>query len=375
MTYSIVVPHHDGAKILDYCLTTLRSSVPDDVEIVVVLNNANRDEIEIPLDETRFRAIRINQDLGYGGAVNAGVEQARGRYVIFCDNDTSFLSGWFEALTRLHHSSPRIGTASSKLIGPAHGRIVDFGIAFTEYNAPHPFMDAEWDHPLTAHSRPVQAACSAVMIIEKKLFDSVGRFSDRPHSYYNDIELCLRIADAGYESWVVADSIAFHKSSFSGSKIAAYKSPSLKADQKAWFMAHYGAKIRVDMDSYVREAFDHFRGRFKVAGEYVLVDMSSVVDRDWYCQLIREQAPVLDVYHYPSYTRDSVATALFEHLGTNVMSMRIPFIYFVDRFTALRQNALWASLRMHEFDLVVDRNGNVRRFADVVEPAGRGHDH
>lgn len=375
MTYSIVVPHHDGAKLLDYCLTTLRGSVPDDVEIIVVLNNADRDEVEIPLDETRFRAVRIAQDLGYGGAINAGVEQARGRYVIFCDNDTSFLPGWFEALTRVYHSSPRIGTASSKLIGPAHGRIVDFGIAFTEYNAPHPFMDAEWDHPLTSQSRRVQVACSAVMIIEKALFDRVGRFDDRPHSYYNDIELCLRVSAAGYDSWVVADSIAFHKSSFSGSKAAAYKASALKADQKAWFMGHHGSKIRIDMDSYVREAFDHFRGRFKAAGEYVLIDMSSVVDREWYCQLIREQAPVLDVYHYPSYNRDSVATALFEHLGSNVMSLRIPLIYFVDRFIALRQNALWASLRTHDMDLVVDRNGNVRRFVDVIESSGGSYGH
>ncbi|HYC91310.1 MAG TPA: glycosyltransferase [Thermoanaerobaculia bacterium] len=366
MSYSIIVPHHAGRQLLDYCLQTLRATVPDDVEIIVVLNNDDQDEVRIALDETRYRALRVTRDLGYGGAINLGADAASGQYLVFCDNDTSFLPGWFEALVNGYHAATNIGSASAKLISPTSGRIVDFGIAFTEYNAPHPFMDAEPDHPLVRRSRPVQAACSAVMMIEKQLFEDAGRFSGRPHSYYNDIDLCLRVRERGYEPWVIAESVAFHKSSFRGARAAPYKSSALKADQKAWFMGRYGSKLRIDMQVYLAEAFAHFRRDTSPAAEYVIIDLASVVDRDWYCDVIREALPTRDVYRYPSYERDSTALSLAERLGVNVMALRVPFIYFVDRFVCLGQNTLWASLREHHGDVVVDRNGNVRRFVDVA---------
>lgn len=369
MDYSIIVPHHSNARTLRFCLTTLSTTVPSDAEIIVVLNNVDRDEIEIPI-EGRFRALRRPQNLGYGGAINAGAAEARGRTLVFCDNDTAFLPGWFEALVRFRTAVPA-GSVSAKLLAPGTGRVVDYGIAFTDYNAPHPFMDSEPAHPLVSIPRRVQAACSAVMMIDKSLFDHVGRFSERPHAYYNDIDLCLRLRDNGLESWVVPDAVAFHRSSFNGVRAAPYKGSALKADQKAWFMAQHGHKLTTDMPRYFAESFAHHRASFPVAGEYLLVDLTSIVDRQSHRDVISAHFPIRDVYEGPMYVRDATDLPLMEHLGPNLAALNVPLIYFVDRFIALRANVAWARLRDVTWDLVVDRNANIRRFTDVIEETGR----
>ena len=367
MDYSIIVPHHSNARTLGFCLETLSRTVPAEVEIVVVLNNVDRDEIEIAIDEHRFRALRIPQNLGYGGAINAGVAEARGRTLVFCDDDTAFIPGWFEALARFRADTPAAGSVSAKLLAPGTGRIVDYGIAFTDYNAPHPFMDAEATHPLVSVPRHVQAACSAVMMIDKDVFERAGRFSDRPHAYYNDIDLCLRLREDGLETWVIPGAIAFHRSSFNGVRAAPYKGSALKTDQKAWFMAQHGHRLVSDMSRYFAESFAHHFSSFPGSNEYLLVDLTSIVDRKAHRDLIATYFRIRDVYEGSMYVRDATDLALMEHLGPNLAALNVPLIYFVDRFIALRANVAWARLRDITWDLVIDRNANVRRLADVVE--------
>jgi len=368
---SIIVPHHSNRTLLEFCLATLKTTVPADVEILVVANNVDGAKTDIHLDLERFRLLRFFENLGYGAAINAGAAEARGRLLIFCDDDTAFTPGWLAALVRFHRDTPTAGTVSAKLIAPTTGRIVDYGIAFTEYNAPHPFMDSEPGYPLLRRPRHVQAACSAVMLIERDLFEQVGGFVERPHAYYNDIDLCLRVAAAGRESWVIPNAVAFHRSSFHGTNSAPYKGTSLKADQKAWFMARHGAKLRVDMDRYFHESFEHLRANEEPSGEYILVDLSSVVDRKWHQELIAGHVSVRDTYEYNMYTRDSVSISLIEHLGPNLAALRVPFVYFVDRFVSLIDNAGWANVRDVTWDMVVDRNANVRLLRDVLVERSR----
>lgn len=371
MEISIIVPHHSNRMLLEFCLATLRVTVPSEVEIVVVANNADRAKTDLRIDTERFRLLRFHENLGYGAAINAGVAEARGRLLVFCDDDTAFTPGWLDALVQFHRHVPAAGTVSAKLIAPTTGRIVDYGIAFTEYNAPHPFMDSEPDHALLQSPRRVQAACSAVMLIERDLFEQVGRFVERPHAYYNDIDLCLRVAEAGRERWVVPNAKAFHRSSFHGTNSAPYKGASLKADQKAWFMARHGGKLCVDMGGYFDESFEHLRAQKEPSGDYVLIDLSSVVDRKWYRELIAARISVRDIYEYNMYTRDAVSISLLEYLGPNLAAMRVPIVYFVDRFVSLIDNAGWASVRDVTWDIVVDRNANVRFLRDVLRESSR----
>lgn len=366
MDYSIIVPHHSNRRLLEYCLATLRTSVPPEVEIIVILNNSNKAEINIPVDRKRFLAIRVNSNLGYDGAITAGAEIARGKRIVLCDNDTFYRPGWFETLATFYSTTPRIGVASAKLISPQTSRIVDYGIAFTKYNAPHPFMDQLPEYTLTQSARKFQAVCSATMMIDRSLFMEVNPSKFKGHSCYNDIELCLNINELQRDCWVVGNCVAYHKSSFEAGAVASYKQSALKGDQKAQFMSSYSHKIVADMDYFYLESFRHLSLHASLARSYILIDVSTIVDRWWYHDIIRQFTRIVEVYELPSHERDATQLSLMDHLGINILRLRVPLIYFVDRFTSLTRNSLWLALRPYDKDLVVDRNANVLFLEEIV---------
>lgn len=365
MQISAIVPHHSNKRVLRHCLATLDSTLPKEVEIIVVLNNGDPDELAIDLDPTRYRAIREPTALGYGPAVNRGALEARGEYLLFCDNDTFYLGDWLSPMVDLLAPNRNIGSVSARLLHPGTGRIVDYGIGFTRYNAPHPFMDRLPSYPLCQRTRQVQAACSACMLMRKEMFFEIGLFDDDRHSYYNDISLCLRLGAAGLTCWVSADSTAFHKSSFPGSARASYKDSSLKGDQKAAFVAKYGHLLAPDMAKYFAESRDHLSQAHPLASSYILLDLTNITDGPWHREMLGALFPLADIYELPTGVRDSQTTSLLEHLGTNLLNLRLPLAYFVDRYVSVMNNEAWFSLRPRTDDVVIDRNGNMLYASDL----------
>lgn len=359
--YSIIVPFHSNKRLLQLCLKTLLKTVPSDVEKIVVLNNHRADELPTNIKQSQFRVVRHDESLGYSRAVNIGASSAQGQTLIFCDADTFYEGGWFCGLTHFHRSTPNIGLASSRLLDPGTGRILDFGIAFTKYNAPHPRRDIRADDPSVAGARKVQAACSANMIIDADLFSQVGMFDEELLNGYMDIDLCLRLNGIGRDCWVTSQSTAFHRGDSAWTHRDAYR-----ADVKAVFAAKNAHRIKQDMLQYLHESLTLFQRNHGFASGYLLVDLSSVVDRVWHYDVLREYVKLISVYDYSSGARDLSSISLIDHLGINVLQSRMPILYFVDRFIALQANLMWLEMRVRRDDLVIDRNANVVLLTEVV---------
>lgn len=355
---SIIIPYHSNPRLFSLSFATLLVTVPDDVEIIVVFNNEDPSALPPAVAASRARVLDLQRSVGYARAASAGAAEARGRTLIFSDADTFYRDRWFEPMTSFHAQSARIGMTSAKLLDPRTGRVIDFGIGFTRYNAPHPQMDLRSDHPLVTRNRRVQAACSACMTIDAELFRRCGGFDADLLNYYTDIDLCLRLQDLGYETWAVADAIAYHAGNSAITHRSAYR-----ADVKALFAAKNHARIRVDMPEYFDAALASLRG---LSATHVLIDLSTVADREWHHDLLREYVPIAAVYEYGFPQRDAAEISLIDHLGLTILEFRTPILYFVDRFIALQSNAMWLSMRPRRDDLIVDRNANVALLEDVV---------
>src|SRR5580693_2477309 len=207
---TIVVTYHRRASLLRLCLESLHETVSQDVEIIVVMNNANEHEISDDFRSANVRFIRVMETLGYAGAANLGAAAARGDHIVFVDYDIVFTKGWLAALLATHLSSATIGATGCCIVDPHSGRVLDFGIGFTRFNSPHPHMDHRVGSPLVSRSRPVQALCTAAFVITKELFIEVGGFDPVFASLYTDIDLCLRLKAIGRECWVSASAIVYH---------------------------------------------------------------------------------------------------------------------------------------------------------------------
>ena len=247
MKHSIIIPYHSNETYLSLCINTLQQTIPNETEIIVVINSPEKPKISSTLSK-KLKVISIGKSIGYSKAINIGAEAAKGQYLIFSDCDTVYTQKeWFNNLTSFYSTNKKIGIASSKLINPFTNRIIDFGMALSKYNNIHPFMDREADFTLTLKNRRVQMACSANMIIERDLFMQLGMMDTDLINYYQDVDICLRLKDFKKECWVVANSIVYHKGSSSNVKRDSYR-----ADIKGIYVSKNYFRMQNDIEDYFK---------------------------------------------------------------------------------------------------------------------------
>lgn len=362
--YSFVIPFHSNKILLQTCIESLYRTVLDNFEIIIVANNYNEKEIDIKFDYPNLKIIKVIKNLYYAAAINLGVSYAKGNYILFCDTDTVYTPNWFEKLTYSFHNNLNIGFASPKLLNPADGRIIDFGIAFTHFNGPHPFKGCLPTDSLVQKSYYPQAACSASGIINKDIFQKIGGFNEDLGYSYADIELCLRLREKGLYTLCVANSYVYHK----GNSVLNEMNTFIKSDIKARFMRYNSSKIKVDLKEYYKISLKGFLQNHTIKTDYFLVDMSSVYDKEWYYEIFKElNISVCDFYHSSINTRDIQKINLYEKLPVYIQLLKYPIIYFVDEFISLQKNILWMQLRNISEDLVIDRNANIRKLQEIVD--------
>lgn len=357
--YSVVIPFHSNHLLLEHCVFSLLKSIPDDAEIIIIANNRNPDALNIRLSHPNIKIFKYNEDLFYPKAVNIGVAAAHGEFVLLCDADTFYTEDWFWPLaTCMEQNNAAI--VGSKLLFIDTKRIRDFGMGFNGYNWPHPFKNRPVYHPLVLGNRPFQSVCTASCIVNKQMFQDVGGLSEELGYSYSDMDLCLRFRENGLTVWGCGDAPVFHKGSSIKRDMSHYRQ-----DIRGKFFARNASRAIIDMEQYYIESANFYKKTHLLEKEYVLVDLSSVYNKDWHRHVIEESLGIriLDQYLFEQTPRDLRHIDLYELIPSYVFQLSIPLIYFVDNYTALQNNALWFQLREESGDVIADRHGNIEAFS------------
>jgi GT2 family glycosyltransferase len=156
------------------------------------------------------RVVACAENNGFAGAVNIGVANASGDVLVLLNSDVMPAThGWLSALREVYATLPRPGVLAPRLIYP-DGSLQHEGMSFAE----SPTFPGLWlnTHPgkgLPPRPQPegtlieVPAVTAACMVISRTLFDAAGGFDE---GYiigdFEDSDLCLRIREMGYSSYV-----------------------------------------------------------------------------------------------------------------------------------------------------------------------------
>jgi GT2 family glycosyltransferase len=366
MPISVIVPYSSNSPgwlpYLSLCLSSLARESEILSEILVVLNGTRDDCHRIAEAGERVRVITADKALGYGGAINLGAKQASGEFLLFCDADTFYpKTGWVDRHLHLHASNPSIGISSPKLVNYRTGRILDFGIGRTRFNHFHPFRDLPVDHPRTCHSRRVQMACSAVMMIAKDLFLKVEGFDENLRHYYQDIDLCLRLKRENREVWVIGDAMAFHR----GESTNLARRP-FKIDERAYFTVKNEMLMQIDFADYLNDSLAVHSEHLASAGPFGLVNLSTMTDHREATDIISHYTQLVPLANHAPQERDLETIVLPDFVNFQVLRHAGPLLFLVDRHFSLRFNALWQASRETSADLVVDRHANVCFFDSLL---------
>lgn len=184
-----------------------------DEETIVVDNASSDGSIEfIKNNYPAVKALGLEKNEGFALANNIGAREAKGRYIVFLNNDTEVSPGWLDALHKVLASEPEAGLAGSKLLlyddpkrlNSAGAAIVSSGGGFDMG-----FMEED-----TGTSGPPEergAVCAASMMAKKDEFLSLGGFDPAYFMYFEDVDLSWRYWLSGKKVLYVPSSVVLHK--------------------------------------------------------------------------------------------------------------------------------------------------------------------
>jgi GT2 family glycosyltransferase len=203
-----------NAKLLSRCLSAIeRRTSYDDREIVVVQHRTG----EIPamdrlLEGSTCVRVPYTGPFNFAAMNNQGAAKATGKVLVFLNDDVEPLdSDWLGAM--LAHAGRReVGAVGAKLVYPSgaiqHAAIVIGIMEGAGHLHRNTFGSANWNWlPFTRNVCAVTGACLAM---RKGVFEELGGFDESFPENYNDVDLCLRARQAGYEVIVEPAAILRH---------------------------------------------------------------------------------------------------------------------------------------------------------------------
>jgi GT2 family glycosyltransferase len=211
---SIVIVTWNGRDYLEPCLTAVAAQEGVDAETILVDNGSS--DGSAALVRERFpwvRIVSLTENRGFAGGNNAGVREARGRYVVLLNNDTVPEAGWLAALLRGREQGGTHALASSRIVYMHDPRLIDSagdgllrcGGAFKRHHG------ASVD--VATESGDVFGICGAACVIPKRVFDELGGFDEDFFALHEDVDLSYRARLLGYPCRYVADAIVRHHGS------------------------------------------------------------------------------------------------------------------------------------------------------------------
>lgn len=199
---SILIPTKDRVDLLEPCLHSIRERTQhDNYELIIVDNNTSDPETLTWLDDfarTRGRVVRYPHQFNFARQMNLAAAEATGELVLFLNNDVQVhLDGWLTALAE-QALLPDVGVVGARLLFP-DGRTQHEGIGLG-MAGPAVNLQFGGHRGYDQFIRDAVAVTGAVSMVRATLFADVGGFDERLRVAFNDVDLCLRIAERGYRN-------------------------------------------------------------------------------------------------------------------------------------------------------------------------------
>jgi GT2 family glycosyltransferase len=164
-----------------------------------------------------FRLACLSANGGFSVVNNLGASLARGRHLLLLNSDVlPSQPGWLSRLVEFYESNPTIGALAPKLLYEDDS-IQHAGLYFDRppgaetWSNEHFFKGLSRDFPGANVAQAVPAVTGACLLIDLDLWREMGGLQGGyVRGDYEDSDLCLRLQQAGRESWYLPDVELYH---------------------------------------------------------------------------------------------------------------------------------------------------------------------
>ncbi len=210
---SIVIVSFNTRDLLRECLQSLEKESQGISKEVFVVDNISRDQSADMVDREfpEVKLIRSQVNLGFAAANNKAFPHCTGRYVVLLNSDAFLKPQALQKSIAYMDADVGIGLGGARLTGrdgswqpsarmfpsPLNDLLTLSGLA-GKFPKSHFFgrFDRTWADQ--GESADVDWVPGAYSIIRRSVLESVGYFDENFFLYYEEVDLCKRIKDAGY---------------------------------------------------------------------------------------------------------------------------------------------------------------------------------
>ncbi len=221
---SIIIPHWNGIDILSECIDSLNNTEYSNFEIIVVDNYSSDESVKwLKANHPKIKIIENDKNYGYAGGCNRGINNSKGDYIVFLNNDTIHKKDWLSNLVTFMNKHPDCAAVQPKILnyyerdkfdyaGGAGGHMDILCYPFARGRL---FLEQEIDNNQYDDDAPCFWASGTAIMVRKEYFLEVEKFDENFFAHMEEIDLCWRLQLKGHNIYVNPKSVIYHKNAVS----------------------------------------------------------------------------------------------------------------------------------------------------------------
>ncbi len=219
-TVHVLIINWNGIQHLDACFQSLVSSPYADAKFVLVDNASTDGSINFVQErfgrDPRVEILALETNLGWSGGNNAGIRRAldsNADYILLLNNDTRVAPNALHKLVALAENETEAGALAPKLLMFNEPRFINsIGLIAST-------IGAAWDrglgeingNPKWDEVMQVVGVCGAGFFIRSAALRKAGLLPEDFGIYLDDLDLSMRIWNAGYSIITCPEAVIYHK--------------------------------------------------------------------------------------------------------------------------------------------------------------------
>ncbi len=220
---SIIIVNFETPEYTTDCIRSIFKNKPHLVFEVIVIDNGSKDQSLERLREElpQVVCIETGANLGFSQANNLGINNARGNFILLLNSDTKILDDSIDKMLEYLLANPHVGAMGPRqlhgngklqlswgsfptLISEAFRKLLHYRLSINDLKI-RDYLEEKY-----AGSTDVDWVSGSCLMTRKDALQQAGLLDGRFFMYFEDIDLCRRMKDAGWRIHYNSDITIVH---------------------------------------------------------------------------------------------------------------------------------------------------------------------
>jgi GT2 family glycosyltransferase len=234
MGISIIIVTWNSQDFIRNCLDSIFLTAGEVGYEIIVVDNGSSDQTTKIVREfyPTVNLIENKENLGYAKANNQGIKESQGRYILLLNPDTQLMGNSLGSMYEFMEGNPQLGALGPQLLNPDKSiqpscrEFPSFSILIWEFFGlsrvfPKSRIFGRWRMGYFAFDQPreVDQPMGSCLVLRRETLEEVGVFDENFTMFFNDVDLCYRIKNAGWKIYFYPDAQVIHHRGASTRKV------------------------------------------------------------------------------------------------------------------------------------------------------------